>query len=149
MELAKKKQPVDKTCCVCSRDNSSYRCPKCRRPYCSISCHHIHKQDDLLHDTEFVRALEAEKEAQKVVSTPKSYKYPTESTVPMEKLERLRQNEELKNCLKNPHLKDYVREILEDSDPTGAISRAMKEPLFVELADHCLKVVQDLPEEEK
>lgn len=70
------------------------------------------------------------------------YDFPTEDTVPLEKLMKLRESKEVKDCLKNPHVRTIVKAILKDSNPTKAIALAMTEPIFVELADACLKVAE-------
>lgn len=72
----------------------------------------------------------------------KEYNFPTEDTVPLTKLEQLQHSEDVKNCLKNAHVKNIVQTILSSSNPTDAVDLAMKEPIFVELADACLKVVE-------
>ncbi|KZC14406.1 hypothetical protein WN55_06870 [Dufourea novaeangliae] len=57
-------------------------------------------------------------------------------------LEQLDYSEELKNCLRNLHLRDIMSAVLTDQNPTEAIALAMTEPIFVEMADVCLKVVE-------
>jgi hypothetical protein len=59
----------------------------------------------------------------------------------------LRHNEELKNYLKVSQVRDIITHVLKDKNPTKAIAHAMTEPLFVELADVCLKVVEPSDEE--
>lgn len=51
-------------------------------------------------------------------------------------------SEALKDLLKNHHLRDFIKEI--DSSPNAwkAMQLAMLEPLFIEFADECLKVVE-------
>lgn len=70
------------------------------------------------------------------------YNFPTEDTVPREKLELLGHSEEVKKCLENSHVCDIVQAVLNDPNPTKAIALAMTEPIFVELADACLRVVE-------
>lgn len=38
-----------RTCIVCSKSNSSYRCPKCRACYCSKDCCKTHQENDCPH----------------------------------------------------------------------------------------------------
>ena len=34
-------------CSVCNENNKAkYKCPRCMRPYCSVSCYQIHNNDD-------------------------------------------------------------------------------------------------------
>lgn len=72
----------------------------------------------------------------------RQYHYPTEDTIPLEKLEKLRESDDVKMCLANPHVRKIIEDTLTSADRTEAISRAMTEPIFVELADACLKVVE-------
>lgn len=57
-------------------------------------------------------------------------------------MKQLRHSKELIECLKNPHVRNIMRGILIDKNPTKAIASAMTEPIFVEMADACLKVVE-------
>jgi len=70
------------------------------------------------------------------------YEFPTEDTVPPEKLQQLRHSKELKSCLKNPHVRQIMKSILNSENPSKAIALAMREPIFVEMADACLKIVE-------
>ncbi|KAL6258721.1 zinc finger HIT domain-containing protein 3 [Pogonomyrmex barbatus] len=131
-----------KCCCVCEKKDAAYKCPKCKKPYCSIECCKEHKTQPC----ESPILLEESKE-NKNVSTQK-YEFPTEDTVPIEKLQQLRHSKELKECLQYPQLRDIMRGILNSSNPTEAIALAMKEPIFTEMADACLKIVEP-PDEAK
>lgn len=62
--------------------------------------------------------------------------------MPVEKLQLLWQSKELKQCLKHPDLRDTMKAVLNDPNPTKAIASAMKIPSFVEMADICLKIVE-------
>ncbi|CAK9829734.1 Zinc finger HIT domain-containing protein 3 [Anthophora retusa] len=124
-----------KVCCVCKKTECSYKCPVCKETYCSADCYKEHK----------VRCQPPKSQQNKVTEDKKGnirYEFPTEDTVPTEKLELLRHNEELKNCLKNPHVRNIMRAILTDKNPTNAIALAMTEPIFVEVADICLKIIE-------
>ncbi|XP_034941703.1 zinc finger HIT domain-containing protein 3 [Chelonus insularis] len=122
-----------KTCCICKEVNSNYKCPTCKEPYCSLVCCKLHKEIGcVIHVQEPVEQPKEKPECN----------FPTEDTVPIEKLELLRYNDEVKECLKNPHVRDIARAIISDPDPSKLIALAMTEPIFVELADACLKVVE-------
>ena len=62
--------------------------------------------------------------------------------VPPELLNKLEENEKLKELLYNKHLRDYLLMLNGHRNPERAMERAMKEPIFVEFADECLKVVE-------
>ncbi|XP_011312038.1 zinc finger HIT domain-containing protein 3 [Fopius arisanus] len=124
-----------RNCCICSAESAAYKCPTCRQLYCSSACCRSHKSSPC-------SPPEAPEARGDDAKPPRGYDFPTEDTVPPQKLEQLRDNEDVKESLKNPHVRDIVRAILNDSDPTKAIALAMTEPIFVELADACLKVVE-------
>ena len=57
-------------------------------------------------------------------------------------LERLSESEDLKRLLSNRHLREYLTKLVKSSEPGQDMDAAMKEPIFLEFADECLKVVQ-------
>lgn len=123
------------TCNVCEKNAAKYKCPTCRQSYCSAPCCKSHK----ITGCNPVNCVPTKDSTEK---SQVKYDYPTEDTVPVEKLKCLRQSEELRNCLKNLHVRDIMKMILNASDPTKAIEQAMVEPAFVEMVDACLKVVE-------
>lgn len=56
-------------------------------------------------------------------------------------LEKLESNEKLKELLRNPHLRDYLQKLNHSDNPAKDMDKAMREPIFLELADECLRVV--------
>ena len=50
-------------------------------------------------------------------------------------------SEDLKECLSNPHVRDILKSLVQSQTPELSIKDAMKEPIFLELAHACLKVV--------
>ena len=64
-----------------------------------------------------------------------------------EDFSNLKNSEELKQLLANPHLRDYLSYINSLEYPRGFLRIAMQEPIFVEFADACLKSIH--PEEHK
>ncbi|XP_014283965.1 zinc finger HIT domain-containing protein 3 [Halyomorpha halys] len=128
-----------KVCAYCD-SISKYKCPKCFTPYCSVKCCQQHKLENC------VKAPLLE-ENNKVIEK-KYISYPTEDTLPPEKLQKLRDSISVKECLNNPHLRHIMAMIDKSSNPTDLIAQAMMEPIFVEFATECLKVVQppDQPE---
>lgn len=101
---------------------------------CSVACCKVHKASNC-------KPPKPNETAEEKKANIK-YEFPTEDTVPINKLEQLCHSKELKDCLKNPHVRDIMRAILTDENPTKAIALAMAEPIFVEMADACLKVVE-------
>ncbi|KAF6030444.1 ZNHIT3 [Bugula neritina] len=60
--------------------------------------------------------------------------------VAVEQLEKLCENDKLRELLCNKHLRDYLVKV--NSNPTKEIDKAMKEPIFLEFANECLKMVE-------
>ena len=58
------------------------------------------------------------------------------------KLEELCESEALKALLHNNHLREYLIQLTKSSTPARSMEQAMREPLFLEFADECLKVVE-------
>lgn len=55
----------------------------------------------------------------------------------------LENSSELKEILMNKHVRDILQELDSCSQPDKLLEQAMQEPIFVEFADACLKIVQD------
>ncbi|XP_014212258.1 zinc finger HIT domain-containing protein 3 [Copidosoma floridanum] len=132
-----------KACCVCASESTKYKCPKCKKLYCSAICCNKHKEK-CSGPTESVDYEIHQSSSNK---EQLEYDFPTEDTVPIEKLEQLRYSEGIKNCLRNPQVRDIITSVLQNENPTKAIAEAMTEPVFVELADECLKVVEVLDDD--
>lgn len=62
--------------------------------------------------------------------------------VPLEKLQQLADSEALKGLLRNPHLRQLMMSVDSAEDKAKATKDAMQEPLFVEFADQCLKIIE-------
>ncbi|KYN08210.1 PREDICTED: zinc finger HIT domain-containing protein 3 [Cyphomyrmex costatus] len=132
-----------KNCCVCGKDDAPYKCPTCRESYCSVGCCKEHKTQSC-EPPVLSEELKAHQSANRW-----KYDFPTEDTVPMEKLQQLHDSKELKQCLQSSHLRNVMKTVMNSPNPTEAIALAMKkEPIFVEMADACLKVVE-LPDHAK
>lgn len=63
-------------------------------------------------------------------------------------LDKLEENEKLKELLYNKHLREYLLELNNHKNPERAMENAMREPIFVEFANECLKVVEPETKEE-
>lgn len=108
---------------------------------CSVTCFKDHK--DTLCEELSKKKKESSPKYVEDKNPEKLMVYETIDTVPVERLEKLKESEELKDLLKNPHLRNYLQEINSAIKPWNAMKIAMQEPLFLEFADACLKVVQD------
>ncbi|KAM4727178.1 zinc finger HIT domain-containing protein 3 isoform 2-T2 [Anableps anableps] len=132
-------------CSVCSEQTPKYKCPSCKIRYCSLGCYKKHKDtclpvekpaspspeykdaagseplgmDDLLHEDDII------------------------DKVPLQRLQLLGQSTELRDLLCNPHLRQLLRSVDHAESKEAAMKAAMQEPLFLEFADQCLKVVEN------
>lgn len=123
-------------CLICQLAVSKYKCPTCTSPYCSLDCFKSHKA------TPCSPPLPAIIEDR----TPSDERvFQTPDTVPLETLKRLGESGELRDLLQNPHLRDFLRKIDSAANPAGLMRKAMREPLFVEFVDECLRVVEPQP----
>lgn len=52
------------------------------------------------------------------------------------------ENEQLKDLLRNPHLREFLRAVDSSENAYKAMKLAMLEPLFIEFADECMKIVE-------
>ncbi|XP_040125031.1 zinc finger HIT domain-containing protein 3 isoform X3 [Ictidomys tridecemlineatus] len=109
-------------CVICS-EKPKYRCPACCVPYCSVTCFQKHKDDD----SSIADFLDSDEE---------------EDRVSLQNLKNLGESATLKNLLLNPHLRQLMIN-LDQGDNKAKLMRAyMQEPLFVEFADCCLRIVE-------
>ncbi|KAF2985869.1 hypothetical protein EK904_001879 [Melospiza melodia maxima] len=67
--------------------------------------------------------------------------------VPPQKLQLLGESAELRELLRNPHLRQLLLALEQARDKSSLLRRLMQEPLFLEFADCCLGIVE--PPEEK
>ncbi|CAH2096076.1 unnamed protein product [Euphydryas editha] len=122
-------------CIQCGKD-SKYKCPVCRQSYCSVACCKLHKETPCSPPTPPQTEFYEEE-------STNTDEFPSEDTVPPEKLKQLEQSTELRNCLENPHVRKILEILDTSAHPDLLISEYMHEPLFTEFVDACLNVVQD------
>ncbi|XP_070495755.1 zinc finger HIT domain-containing protein 3 [Chironomus tepperi] len=129
-------------CYVCEKEVSKYKCPACSIQYCSVSCFKTHKNGQR---DELVKQNKSQDFENTVVEDrqPARVMFETIDTLPTQKLEELKDSEGLKELLKNKYLRDFLQELNEARNPWKAMKAAMSEPLFLEFADECLKVVEN------
>ncbi|XP_066961684.1 zinc finger HIT domain-containing protein 3 [Macrobrachium rosenbergii] len=131
-------------CQVCGHVSFKYKCPSCSLRYCSVLCYKTHKATPCQPKREANVTLEIDGQGN-ILS--RQVLFPTDDTVVPATLEKLETSEKLKELLKNPHLREMIKEV--DSHPNAKLMmhRAMKEPIFTEFADICLNIVEP-PEDE-
>ncbi|KAF8569312.1 Zinc finger HIT domain-containing protein 3 [Paragonimus westermani] len=134
-------------CSVCTLASAIYKCPVCYTKYsCSVSCYKQHKTVGC-DPKDRQNSPKTETDSALLFDDTADWNFELEDTgadyVPVRKLELLRNSQQLRNLLGNPHLRRYLENINNSNRPDLAMERAMREPLFIEFADECLRVIQD------
>ncbi|XP_060521914.1 zinc finger HIT domain-containing protein 3 [Cylas formicarius] len=122
---------MNKTCSICG-GNGVYKCPICLIFYCSVKCCKKHREDKC----EVIQR--EEKPIEKSNEKPEKSK----EEISAERLELLKNSDEVKQLLTNKHLQDLLITIDQAENAEEIMQKAMLEPIFVEFADACLKAVE-------
>nr|SVE82857.1 EOG090X0JQ4 [Daphnia magna] len=117
--------------------NLNNRASTMKEKICSVQCFNVHKELPCEKP-----AVAPPSENLPVEHPPLTYRFPTADTVPVEKLQALAHSDELKECLSNPHVRNILKSLVQSQTPETSITNAMKEPIFLELAHACLKIVE-------
>ncbi|KAM4760722.1 zinc finger HIT domain-containing protein 3 isoform 1-T1 [Cyanocitta cristata] len=158
-------------CAECgARGAARYRCPRCSSAYCSVPCCRTHRGEcgpggagrgrgwpgaNAAPSAERC-APDSPRERAAAGHGPSPGPWSVEDIlgeedeqdrVPLQKLKLLGESEELRDLLRNPHLRQLLLTIDQAQDRSSLMRRFMQEPLFVEFADCCLRIVEP-PEKE-
>jgi len=137
------------SCEVCAANQHKYKCPKCLIKYCCLACFKSHKEH-LCEERKSKQETEKEEKAQVALSASSSsysrtgdHQFEeTDDIVQQELLDKLGENDKLKELLKNPHLQSILRHANSTDLPENVMRDAMQEPIFLEFADTCLRTVE-------
>ena len=125
-----------KNCEVCKEVLHKYKCPSCLVLYCSLECFKKHKKEDYC-----VKNIASPKPNDEIQQKPQLL-IDEEDVLNEERLVKLSQSKELKEILKNPHLRKMLTSLDSARHKKSSIEQCMQEPIFVEFADTCLSVVR-------
>ncbi|KAK7465920.1 hypothetical protein BaRGS_00037530, partial [Batillaria attramentaria] len=132
-------------CTECSATAANYKCPTCYARYCSVACCKLHKARECtpaeLKESQKSPAPDSQHSNSKN-GTQWAGPEETEDQVPEEKLAKLGESDSLRAVLWNRHLRAMMENLVNSEDPVSDMEAAMQEPIFVEFADECLKVVE-------
>ncbi|KAJ1071856.1 hypothetical protein K5549_002148 [Capra hircus] len=148
--------------CVVCLEKPKYRCPACRVPYCSLPCFRKHKEQckpatgpvekkirsALTAVTQ--KPVENEDRAGAIVSRDDDddsvadflNSDEEEDRVSLQTLKNLGESAALRSLLLNPHLRRLMVDLDQAGDKAELMRACMREPLFVEFADCCLRIVE-------
>ncbi|KAM6049543.1 zinc finger HIT domain-containing protein 3 isoform 2-T2 [Chlamydotis macqueenii] len=122
-----------RACGVCGAAGAAkYRCPRCAAAYCSVPCCRTHRERC---------TPEPEEERERSAAAQACPGGPPRAG------QRAGESEELRGLLLNPHLRQLLLTVDQAEDKSSLMKKYMQEPLFVEFADCCLRIVEP-PEKE-
>ncbi|XP_005003565.1 zinc finger HIT domain-containing protein 3 isoform X5 [Cavia porcellus] len=135
--------------CVICLEKPKYRCPTCRVPYCSVTCFKKHKEQcnletrpvDKKRSAPPVKATQPEEDDNSSVADFLNSDE-EEDRVSLQNLKNLGESVPLRNLLLNPHLRQLMVNLDQGDDKAKLMRAYMQEPLFVEFADCCLRIVE-------
>ncbi|KAM6049542.1 zinc finger HIT domain-containing protein 3 isoform 1-T1 [Chlamydotis macqueenii] len=149
-----------RACGVCGAAGAAkYRCPRCAAAYCSVPCCRTHRErctPEPEEERERSAAAQAcpggPPRAGQRAASPRSVEDiltadDEQDRVPPQRLKLLGESEELRGLLLNPHLRQLLLTVDQAEDKSSLMKKYMQEPLFVEFADCCLRIVEP-PEKE-
>ncbi|NWV78080.1 ZNHI3 protein, partial [Dasyornis broadbenti] len=144
-------------CAECgARGAARYRCPRCGTAYCSVPCCRTHRGEWGLEGPGGAGRGRGRGRAGANAGLPWSVEdilseEDEQDRVPLQKLKLLGKlgNWECSwvDLLLNPHLRQLLLTIDQAQDKSSLMRKFMQEPLFVEFADCCLRIVEP-PEKE-
>ncbi|XP_064438352.1 zinc finger HIT domain-containing protein 3 isoform X2 [Mirounga angustirostris] len=117
--------------CVICLEKPKYRCPACRVPYCSVTCFRKHKEQC----NPETRSTEKKVRSAVTAKTIKPAENKGESAA-------------LRSLLLNPHLRQLMVSLDQGDNKAKLMRACMQEPLFVEFADCCLRIVEPSQDED-
>ena len=133
---------VSVMCDVCKSVEKKYKCPLCGIFYCSLGCFKVHKEHSCTSSVSQSSQEDGHQEAvMDTLGEDSSMLFPTQNTVPLEKLKLLGQSEKMKELLTNKHLRDFLAFLDTSEDKAMLMRKAMREPLFLEFVDVCLETL--------
>lgn len=139
--------------CVICLEKPKYRCPTCRVPYCSLTCSRKHKEQcnpETGPQEKKLRSSVTEKTTKPVENKDDDNESiadflnsdEEEDRVSLQNLKKLGESAELRSLLLNPHLRELMLSLDQGEDKAKLMRAYMQEPLFVEFADCCLRIVE-------
>ncbi|XDB60666.1 PREDICTED: zinc finger HIT domain-containing protein 3 [Capra hircus] len=139
--------------CVVCLEKPKYRCPACRVPYCSLPCFRKHKEQCKPATGPVEKKIRSALTAvtQKPVENEDDdddsvadflNSDEEEDRVSLQTLKNLGESAALRSLLLNPHLRRLMVDLDQAGDKAELMRACMREPLFVEFADCCLRIVE-------
>ncbi|KAM9209766.1 zinc finger HIT domain-containing protein 3 isoform 2-T6 [Dugong dugon] len=137
--------------CVVCLEKPKYRCAACRVPYCSVTCFRKHKEqcnpethpvkkESSSLPIKTTKPVENKDDESSIADFLNSDE--EEDRVSLQNLKNLGDSAPLRSLLLNPHLRQLMVSLDQGDDKAKLMRAYMQEPLFVEFADCCLRIVE-------
>ncbi|XP_038013853.1 zinc finger HIT domain-containing protein 3 [Motacilla alba alba] len=139
-------------CAECGAGGAArYRCPRCGSAYCSVPCCRSHRERCAPGARRREEAAAGHGAPAGGTGAPEDIPSEEEEQdrVPPQRLQLLGESAELRELLRNPHLRQLLLALERARDKGSLLRRLMQEPLFLEFADCCLAIVEPPEEKEK
>uniref|UniRef100_A0A8C6ZZ80 Zinc finger HIT-type containing 3 n=1 Tax=Neovison vison TaxID=452646 RepID=A0A8C6ZZ80_NEOVI len=145
--------------CVICLEKPKYRCPACRVPYggdvhlfmslseqCNPETRPAEKKIRSTVTAKTVKPTENKDDDESVADFLNSDE--EEDRVSLQNLKNLGESAALRSLLLNPHLRQLMVSLDQGDNKAKLMRACMQEPLFVEFADCCLRIVEPSREED-
>ncbi|CAD7667468.1 unnamed protein product [Nyctereutes procyonoides] len=145
--------------CVICLEKPKYRCPACRVPYCSVTCFRKHKEQCNPETRPTEKKIRSAVTAKTIKPTENKdddedsvadflNSDEEEDRVSLQNLKNLGESAALRSLLLNPHLRQLMVSLDQGDNKAKLMRACMQEPLFVEFADCCLRIVEPSQDED-
>ncbi|GAQ88372.1 hypothetical protein KFL_004220110 [Klebsormidium nitens] len=129
-------------CIVCGKEGAGYKCPVCRRPYCSVVCYKVHKEVPCSKPDDVAREEAALRQP------PRQFENDTDESgtrLNKDQLEALATSDEIRRMLRDEALQKLILKIDSAEEAEKELDLAMQDPAVQEFAQKVLGILT--PEE--
>ncbi|ABO97782.1 predicted protein [Ostreococcus lucimarinus CCE9901] len=138
--------PSAAPCVACAAETSSYKCPTCRSPYCSVACYKSHRETTC----EPVRASTAPAVAERANETreqpSRAFEEDSEDELGTrarrEDLQRVADDASVREKLRSERLREIIRAIDAAKDGEKALAKAREDPEFRAFTEDALSLFE-------
>ena len=130
-------------CAICHVVKAAkYKCPKCAAPYCSVACSKLHKES-CGKDVPCAPSSNSSGASTTIPSSEEFFRNFGKLPLSQKQLERVSQNEDIREKLRNPLLREQMVEILNSNDPMKALESvsAQNKPLL-DFIEELMKILE-------
>ena len=108
---------------MCSVETNKYKCPKCRKLYCSVACYKVHKES-CKHMNHGQTVKDANEEDKDQAAAPKPLG--GVEVLSTQRIDKLRQDPYIRRILGSKRLQEHIRTIDSAEDRAEALRKKRK-----------------------